>query len=44
MNDQYGRTALYKAAEGGHKDIVLLLLDKGAEIEATDRVSHSVIS
>ena len=40
MNDQDDQSALHKAAEGGHVEIVKLLLDKGANIEATDRVGH----
>ena len=36
---QYGRTALHEAAEGGHKDVIKLLLINGADKDATDRVS-----
>ena len=31
------RTALHNAANGGHLEIVRLLLDRGAKIEAHDR-------
>ena len=40
INNQYGTTALYKAAEGGHTDAVRLLLDRGSNIHAADKVSH----
>ena len=36
---QTGATALVLAASGGHKDTVELLLDRGADLEAKDRVS-----
>src|SRR5271154_2111096 len=32
--DSYGRTALYKAVEGGHKAVVQLLLERGADANA----------
>jgi hypothetical protein len=35
---QYARTPLHYAAEGGHTEVVSLLLDKGANIEAKDKV------
>lgn len=34
--DNQGRTLLHYAAEGGHKDIVTYLLEKGADINAED--------
>ena len=34
----FGRTALHWAAYGGHLPICTLLLDNGADINATDRV------
>ncbi len=36
---QFDGTALVQAARGGHKDTVELLLDRGANLEAKDRVS-----
>ena len=33
MNNQDGGTPLYVAAAGGHRDIVQLLLNKGAMLE-----------
>ena len=38
--DQYGRTALGAAAYGGHTETVKLLLDKGANVDATDKVNE----
>ena len=37
---QWGWTALIRAAWSGHCDVVGLLLDRGADIEAKDSVSH----
>ena len=36
---QYGRTALMKAANEGYTDIARLLIDKGASVNATDKVA-----
>ena len=36
---QYGDTALMAAASRGHRDTAELLLDRGADVEAVDRVS-----
>ena len=36
---QDGTSALVLAASGGHTDMVELLLDRGADLEAKDRVS-----
>jgi hypothetical protein len=36
---QDGRTPLYIAARGDHKDVVVLLLDRGAEVNAAKNVS-----
>ena len=33
------QNALFRAAEGGHPDCVEVLLDKGADVMATDKVS-----
>ena len=40
MNNQNGMTALHLAANGGHAETVKLLLENGADIHATDNVSH----
>ena len=37
---QYGKTALFRASERGHVDIVRLLLDRGASVDAADYVSQ----
>ena len=42
MNNQDGGTPLYVAAAGGHRDIVQLLLNKGANIGVTGVVSHRI--
>ena len=42
MNDQDDQSALYKAAEVGHVEIVRLLLDKGANTGAIGNVSYHV--
>ena len=39
---QYLRTPLHKAAYKGHKDVMKVLLAKGANIEAMDGVSARV--
>ena len=39
---QYGRTVLTFAAASGHKEIVELLIDRGAEVNATDGVRRGV--
>ena len=41
---QNGFTALVQAASGGHKDVVELLLDRGADLEAKDSVSAAGMS
>ena len=38
---QYGGTALVLAASGGHKDVVELLLDRGADLEAKNTVKFA---
>ena len=40
---QYGSMALVSAARYGHKDMVELLLDRGANLEAKDRVSAAAV-
>ena len=35
---QDGRTALHKAVRAGHKEVVQLLIHKGASLDATDEV------
>ena len=39
---QYGYTALHWAAQNGHIEVVRLLLDRGANIEARNVVSQNV--
>ncbi len=41
---QNGNTALVRAAAGGHTDMVELLLDRGADLEAKNRVSLATVS
>ena len=41
VTSQRGRTALIMAAWCGRKDMVELLLDRGADMEAKDRVSQA---
>ncbi len=40
---QAGGTALFRATYHGHKDMVELLLDRGADLEAKDRVSAAAV-
>ena len=40
MNNQWGMTALHRAAEKRHAETVKLLLDSGADINAANEVSH----
>ena len=40
MASQDGSKALMKAAQGGHKDTVEVLLDRGADLEAKCNVIH----
>ena len=39
-NLQDGNTPLHRAALNGHKEVAALLLDKGANLEALDKVSN----
>ena len=43
MHNQYGQTALHYAASGVHTAVVTVLLDSGADITATDKVSDIVL-
>ena len=40
---QYGSTALVRAAAGGHKDMVELLADRGADLEARSLVGVATV-
>ena len=40
---QDGATAFVWAAQGGHKDTVELLLDRGADLEAEDEVKSAAV-
>ncbi len=42
-SSQDGATALVWAAARGHKDIIELLLDRGADLEAQDSVSAVMV-
>ena len=42
MYTQDGTKPLHKAAEGGHTDLVKLLLEEGINTHATNDVSHSI--
>ena len=41
---QSGQTALMKASSGGHVECVKLLLEKGVDVNHTDRVSAVSLS
>ncbi len=43
VRSQYGSTALVRASARGHTDMVELLLDRGADLEARDRVSAVMV-
>ena len=43
MHNQDGSTALHWAAGQGHTAVVTVLLDRGADITATDNVSDIVL-
>ena len=43
MHNQDGSTALHLAASGGHTAVIALLLDRGADITATNNVSDIVL-
>ena len=42
MNNQDGETALHQAALNGHTAVATLLVDRGASIDLTNNVSHTV--
>ena len=42
-SSQFGTTALARAAACGHKDIMELLADRGADLEARGRVSTAAV-
>ncbi len=42
--DQYGNTALTLAAEGGHTDVVRLLIEKGAAVDAKAKSGHTALT
>jgi ankyrin repeat protein len=39
---QFGETALMKASEDGHLDVVQVLLAEGADINATNKASYMI--
>ena len=39
---QYGETALMKASDSGHTDVVQLLLSSEAQVDLQDEVRHSI--
>ena len=43
LHNQDGLTALHWAAYGGHTAVVTVLLNRGADITATDKVSDIVL-
>ncbi len=43
VGSQYGETALIMAAKSGHKDLLKLLVDRGANLEARSRVSLETV-
>ena len=40
---QFHETPLQRAVRGSHTDVVQLLIDKGADINAKDRVSYRMM-
>ena len=41
---QYGRTPLHKAIDKGHTEVALALIEKGANVDAADKVSgHGMV-
>ena len=39
---QYGKTALMHASKKGHVDVAKLLIEKGAKVDAADRVGFKL--
>jgi ankyrin repeat protein len=39
--DDYSRTALHKASEHGHRDVAVLLLSEGADLNARDQLGYT---
>ena len=44
MTDHKGSTPLLNAARGGHKDVTLLLLEKGAQPNVADEDGHTPVA
>lgn len=44
VNNDLGRTALFLAAQYGHEDIVVMLLQRGAYVDAKDRGNQTPLS
>ena len=42
MPPQNGQTALMLASDGGHIDVVQLLLSSGAQVDLQDEVRHRI--
>ena len=42
LSRQDGQTALMLASDGGHIDVVQLLLSSGAQVDLQDEVRHSI--
>ena len=42
LSPQDGQTALMLASDGGHIDVVQLLLSSGAQVDLQDEVRHSI--
>jgi ankyrin repeat protein len=42
MCDQDGKTALHRAVEKGQADIITILLERNANTDIYDKVSHTI--
>ena len=42
LSPQDGQTALMLASDGGHNDVVQLLLSSGAQVDLQDEVRHNI--